>query len=359
MLGLQVDVQQLSPIPLKAQFHCAMGEVLAIVGPSGSGKSTLLRCVAGLYTPQVGRISFAGQDWLNTQKAMNQTTQQRRIGFVFQNFALFEHKTVLENITLGMSEKNSVHQALELLERVNLSGLEARYPEQLSGGQKQRVALARALAREPSVLLLDEPFSSVDEVTKRKLRIEMLSLVKQLHLPIVIVTHDLNEASFLANRMVVLHKGETLQCGVPEVVMRMPKNATVARLVDVRNLFSALVYQVDKKIVILKWEGQYIEVPKRSSLHKGEQVHWCIRPMDVLLHSRLRPSKGEKENPIRVVIQEQLLIGGIVTLTLALLGKQGVYLQVDLSPHVVERNAWKIGEVVSISLLRKSIHIMR
>jgi len=358
MLGLHVDVQQLTPIPLNAQFHCAIGEVLAIVGPSGSGKSTLLRCIAGLYTPQVGRICFAGQDWLNTQKAINQTTQQRSIGFVFQDFALFEHKTVLENIALAMPKKSPVNQVLALLERVNLSGLELRYPAQLSGGQKQRVALARALAREPAVLLLDEPFSSVDEVTKRKLRIEMLSLVKQLNLPIIIVTHDLNEASFLANRMVVLHKGETLQQGVPETVMRMPKNATVARLVDVRNLFSALVYQVDKKIVTLKWEGQYIEVPKHFSLHQGEQVHWCIRPMDILLHSRLRASKGEKENTVQFIIQEQLLIGGVVTLTLALLDKREIYLQVDLSPHVVERNAWRIGEAVSVSLLRKSIHIM-
>lgn len=358
MLGLRVDVQQLVPIPLNAQFHCAIGEVLAIVGPSGSGKSTLLRCIAGLYTPQVGRICFSGQDWLNTQEAINQTTQQRRIGFVFQDFALFEHKTVLENIVLAMPKKSSDNKALALLERVNLSGLELRYPAQLSGGQKQRVALARALAREPAVLLLDEPFSSVDEVTKRKLRIEMLSLVKQLNLPIIIVTHDLNEASFLANRMVVLHKGETLQQGVPETVMRMPKNATVARLVDVRNLFSALVYQIDKKTVTLEWEGQYIDVAKHFNMCKGAKVHWCIRPMDVLLHSRLRPSKGEKENPIRVVIQEQLLIGGVVTLTLALLDKKEVYLQVDLSPHVVERNAWKCGETVSISLLRKAIHIM-
>jgi len=358
MKGLSVLVRQTTPIPLKAEFICNVGELLAIVGPSGSGKSTLLRCIAGLYTPEKGSIYFNNQPWLETENKINRRVQQRNIGFVFQDYALFEHKTVLENIQLATKGTDKKQCVKSLLQQVNLEGLEARYPSQLSGGQKQRVAIARALAGNPSILLLDEPFSSVDAVTRRKLRLEMLSLVKQLNIPIILVTHDLNEASFLADSMVVLHKGETLQQGIPEQVLRHPKNSMVARLVDVRNLMTAEVLQVEKKHVIVNWQGNLLELVKTKRMNQGDVIHWCIRPMDILLHSRLRPSKGERENAVSVRIQALFSIGGLVTIVLELINAQNILLQIDLSQHVVERNRLQVGETLSVSLVKKAIHTM-
>ena len=188
--GLQLEVFQNAPIPLDAKLACGNGETLALVGPSGSGKTTLLRCIAGLYAPQSGRIRCGKDIWKDTDEGIHVAPQIRRIGMVFQDFALFPHKTVLKNISLAI-EKSCVGSpeqfAKELLKRVNLQGLEARYPAFLSGGQRQRVALARALARQPRVLLLDEPFSAVDQVTRKKLRLEMKRVTAQLNIPIILV----------------------------------------------------------------------------------------------------------------------------------------------------------------------------
>ena len=170
--GLRVSIRQSAPIALDAELACGRGEVLALVGPSGSGKSTVLRCIAGLHTPAEGRIECGGETWLDTARNKSLSTARRRIGMVFQSYALFPHLSALENVLEGMDDPGSpgaLERAQELLHKVHLDGLESRRPHQLSGGQQQRVAVARALAREPQVLLLDEPFSAVDRATREKL----------------------------------------------------------------------------------------------------------------------------------------------------------------------------------------------
>jgi molybdate transport system ATP-binding protein len=355
-MGLVVNITQSRPFPIKAEFYCQPGRVLAIVGPSGSGKTTILRMIAGLHTPESGVISCGNQQWLDTKQTLNRSPQQRRVGLVFQDFALFSHLSVLQNIMLAMSDKD-LERGRVLLAQVNLEGLDHRYPETLSGGQKQRVAIARALARNPEVLLLDEPFSAVDQVTRRKLRLEMLQLTRQLNLPIVLVTHDLDEACMLAGQMVVLHHGETLQTGIPQQVLQFPKTANIARLVDVRNLFSAQVSEQQNGQKILQWQGHQLTITSQR-YNAGDHVYWCIRPADILLHSRLRPSKGEKENPLAVVITEIITIGGTVSLIVALRDRPDVILHMDLPPHVVDRNQLAMGELIQISLLTKAIHLM-
>jgi len=354
-MALVVAIQQCEPINIDVEFSCKAGDVLAIVGPSGSGKTTLLRCIAGLHNPQNGFISFAGKLWFDAEKKFYVVPQQRQVGFVFQDFALFPHLTVLDNIQLAMpvSSKVGAHQ---LLARVHLTGLENRKPETLSGGQKQRVALARALAIEPQILLLDEPFSSVDQVTRRKLRLEMLQLTRQLAVPIILVTHDLDEACLLANKMVVLHKGVALQSGEPQVLLKKPANATVARLVDVKNLFNGTVIK-HGGMSFLQWEAETLTLPG-NPFDNGASVSWCIRSADILLHSRIRPSGGEKENPLTVTIEELMLVGGIFNLIVSLSGSHQVLLHMDLPPHVVERNHLKIGESINISIPEQAIHLM-
>lgn len=206
------------------------GELIALLGPSGSGKTTLLRLIAGLERPTSGRIFFGDED------ASEKSVQERNIGFVFQHYALFRHMTILENVSFGLkvrprSSRPPAHEirrrALELLDLVQLSGLEKRYPNQLSGGQRQRVALARALAIEPKVLLLDEPFGALDAQVRRELRKWLREIHDRTGHTTVFVTHDQEEALELADRLCVMSQGRIEQVGTPDSVYDTPTSPFV------------------------------------------------------------------------------------------------------------------------------------
>ena len=361
--GFYAQLRQQGPIPLDAELRCDPGEVLALVGPSGSGKTTLLRCITGLYRPKHGKVVCSGAVWLDTSAGINRPPQQRRAGMLFQDYALFPHLSALENVRLalgGIPSSQRTRRGIELLERVHLQGLEARLPQTLSGGQQQRVALARALAREPEVLLLDEPFSAVDQVTRRKLRLEMARLTKALNVPILLVTHDLDEACMLADRMCVLHNGNTLQLGKPHEVMRRPRDATIARLIDVRNLFEAEVVEQDpeRDMTRLMWLGHSLEAPCAAEFPVGSKVCWCIPATDVLLHRRVQPSRGVRENPVRGCVKEMVTVGGVTNVLIALNNHPQITLHMDLPPHVIGRNLIKVHDEIGVSLLKKGIHLM-
>lgn len=234
--GLSVQLRATAPIPLDLTLTCAPGELLALVGPSGSGKTTVLRCIAGLHHPTQGRIACDGATWLDTAQRIELPPQQRRVGLVFQGYALFPHMTALGNVAAALGHIAAGQRparAAALLAQVGLEGLEGHRPAGLSGGQQQRVALARALARDPAVLLLDEPFSAVDRPTRRELYRVLASLRERFSIPVVLVTHDLDEAIRLADRMAVLNQGRVLQQGAPNDVAARPVDALVARLLDV------------------------------------------------------------------------------------------------------------------------------
>jgi sulfate transport system ATP-binding protein len=206
------------------------GELIALLGPSGSGKTTFLRLIAGLEAPTEGAIFFGAED------ASHKSVQNRNVGFVFQHYALFRHMTVLDNISFGLRVRESKtrppraeirRRAMELLELVQLSGLETRYPAQLSGGQRQRVALARALAIEPAVLLLDEPFGALDAQVRKDLRKWLREIHDRTGHTTVFVTHDQEEALELADRLVVMSQGKIEQVGTPDEVYDRPNSPFV------------------------------------------------------------------------------------------------------------------------------------
>ena len=297
--GLHVRLNQQRPIPLDAVLDCGPGEMLALVGPSGAGKSTVLRCIAGLHSPQGGRITCNGAVWYDGAGGVNFPAWRRSAGMVFQSYALFPHMTAEGNVKAALGhlpapERSARAQAL--LRQVNLSGLERRYPAELSGGQQQRVAVARALAREPAVLLLDEPFSAVDRSTRQKLYRELAELRKELRIPVLLVTHDLDEAALLADRLCLLHHGRTLQSGTPQEVMTRPASVEAARLVDVRNIFTGRIAGHDsaRRVTILEWNRYRLETPYQPRIAAGTSVAWAIPTANVLLHRRDRPSRGEQ-----------------------------------------------------------------
>ena len=197
--------------------------VLALVGPSGAGKTSVLHAIAGLLHPRTGRISLGGEVWLDTHAGIDRAPEERRVGLVFQEYALFPHMTVRANVAYGGRDRVD-----ELLDRFGIAALADARPLSISGGERQRVALARALARDPSVLLLDEPLSALDAHTRSHVRAELRELLQKLALPTLIVTHDFEDAAALADRVGVLVEGRVLQEGTAAELVATPASAFVA-----------------------------------------------------------------------------------------------------------------------------------
>jgi len=255
------------------------GELIALLGPSGSGKTTLLRLIAGLEFPDAGRILFGGED------ASHLSVQERNVGFVFQHYALFKHMTVADNIGFGLrvrprgqrpSRAEIRRRSSDLLDLVQLSGLEKRFPAQLSGGQRQRVALARALAIEPRVLLLDEPFGALDAKVRKELRRWLRELHERTGHTTVFVTHDQEEAMELADRVVVMSDGRIEQVGTADEIYDMPASPFVFGFIGASN---ALRVTVEAGRVYL--DDRLLELPRTNLPDGPARLH--LRPHDLEL----------------------------------------------------------------------------
>lgn len=245
------------------------GSLVALLGPSGSGKSTLLRLIAGLEDADAGRV------WITGEEATTRSVQERQVGFVFQHFALFKHRTVRQNVGFGLELRGWKHEAIrrrvdELLELVQLQGFGNRYPSQLSGGQRQRVALARALAVQPRVLLLDEPFSALDAKVRKELRAWLRNLHDEMHVTTVIVTHDQEEAMEVADRIVVMNHGKIEQIGSPAEIYDQPASPFVMSFVGAVNVLPAHL--------------PLAPAAAERSAHQGQGGDLFIRPHDLELH---------------------------------------------------------------------------
>ena len=358
-----MELRQDGPIRLDVVLDCAAGELVAVVGPSGSGKTTLLRCIAGLHHAAFARIAVGRATWTDTTRGIRLAPQRRRVGLVFQDYALFPHLTALDNVAVALGHvprAERTGRARDLLALMHLAGLENRRPAELSGGQRQRVALARALAREPLVLLLDEPFSAVDQVTRRKLQRELVLLRRSVRIPTVLVTHDLAEAVALADRLVVLHRGRSLQAGPPRDVIRHPANALVARLMDQNNLFDGLVaaHRPERGLTEIVWRNRVLEAAYMPRFAPGTPVTWLVAPSHIVLHRRGRPSRGERENPVRGSVGELVLLGETALVTMAVEDDAHCVLNFSIPAHAAERNGLEPGADISVSLLADGIHLM-
>jgi len=211
-------------------FNVNPGEIFCVMGLSGSGKSTLVRHINRLLEPTSGQILVNGQDVMALEKEALQEFRNKRIGMVFQNFALMPHRSVIDNIAMpmeirGVNKNQRYEQAYKILDIVELQGWGNKYAHELSGGMQQRVGLARALAADPEVLLMDEPFSALDPLIRRQLQIEFINLSKQMKKTTVFITHDLDEAVKVGHRIAIMRDGMVIQIGTPEqIVMKQVDN---------------------------------------------------------------------------------------------------------------------------------------
>ncbi|QLE83781.1 MULTISPECIES: ABC transporter ATP-binding protein [Shewanella] len=359
---LHCNISQQKFIKLEAEFTCKAGELLAVVGPSGGGKSTLLRMIAGLNKPQQGEISYGEQVWFSSSSKQFLTPQQRHLGYVPQHFGLFPNLSALDNVIAALdhipkSERET--RARTWLERVNLHGLPERLPANLSGGQRQRVALARALAREPSVLLLDEPFSAVDRETRERLYLELARLKEQLSIPVIMVTHDLNEAMLLADKMILISQGKLLQQGAPREVLTKPRNEAVAKQMGLRNIFDAHVVaqETERKITWLKFGEHLIAASYIDQLDVGTKVRWVIPNQGVRFNSITKGRLCRSFNKLDISIDSMLVMGESVRIVASMQGVKH-QLNAEVPLHLAQKLNLAPGVATEVALKSELIQIL-
>jgi molybdate transport system ATP-binding protein len=270
--------------------------ITVLFGPSGAGKTTVLRCIAGLESMTAGHVTFNGQSWNGVPP------QKRPVGYVFQDYALFPHLDVESNIAFGLRRLSPAErrQRIDKIAAVTqVQDLLRNKPGELSGGQQQRVALARALAREPKLLLMDEPFSALDTATRDTVRGEIAHLLKTLRIPTIVVTHDWVDALALGQEMVLMHRGRVLQTGPPQEVLTRPQHREVASIVGVETVVTGRTKWRTLGVVLLQVGGTELFAAEQE----GSEFHVCIRGEDVTLEKG-RAEQSSARNHMKGTVRE-------------------------------------------------------
>jgi len=352
-MSLVVDLRHEGPA-LRFVAEVPAGTITALVGPSGSGKTSILRAIAGLLRLRHERVNFAGEDWSDSERGLHLPTRLRPIGLVSQHYALFPHLSAQGNVETALthlSRRERALQAQRCLELAHVAGLESRYPHELSGGQKQRVALARAIARQPKVLLLDEPFSAVDRSTRKRLYVELRRLHGQLGATVVLVTHDLDEAAQLASHLILLRHGRRLQAGATAHVLTHPCCEEAARLLDIPNVFDAQVKLASSgRTLLLRWGPHTLRAAGTLPPGIDRSLKFAVLPQNLVLIPADKPWGGHLENPVQAVVEEVITLGGETIVWLRPEGLPATRLQMRLPERAVRRHAVTSGKAVTICL---------
>jgi molybdate transport system ATP-binding protein len=288
--------------------------VMVLFGPSGSGKTTILRCLAGLDRPQEGFIRFGDEVWFDAAARINRPPQQRRLAYVSQDYGLFPHLTVEQNIRFGMDAggDHARERVESILRRVHLEDTASRFPQQLSGGERQRVALARALARDPHLILLDEPLAALDLPLRDPMRRELRQFLRSVDIPSVVVTHDRVDALTLGDRMAVLSGGHIRQVGPVHEVFTRPIDLAVAASVGVETVVPGEILDSTNGLVTVRVGASEIHVAHAAAISKS--VFVCIRAEDVILESAPRGDVSAR-NQLTGRVTAMQPEGGVVRVT--------------------------------------------
>ena len=367
--ALTVDIAQVRPMPLAGVFRCEPNELLALVGPSGAGKTSMLRVIAGLMRPERGRVNVGAEVWCDTASGVFLPPQRRHVGLVFQNYALMPHLSALDNVALSLlhlPRGARLTTARHWLDHMGMTrAQQSRRPAALSGGEQQRVAVARALAREPRLLLLDEPFSAVDQMNRQGLYRLLADLRRELAIPIVLVTHDLNEARLLADRLVVMDAGQVLQQGTPDSIHRAPRNARVADLVGIHNRFHGqwLGASDEAGWGVLRWassaadsgesgDAPLLKVRDKGRIKLGQSVAWVIPSDGITVLDRAPQHASE----FSAEVVESRHLGEITLATLSLPAVANTPLLLTLSGP--QRLQFTVGARLTVQLDAGLVHVM-
>ncbi len=346
--------------------------VSVLFGPSGSGKTLTLQCLAGLVRPDAGRIVVDGRVLFDSANGIHVPPQERRLGYVFQGYALFPHLTVRSNVAFGLRRRPPAERGqrtAEVMERLGLRGLEGRYPGELSGGQRQRVALARALATEPALVLLDEPLSALDLPLRRALREELHGILADWSMPAVLVTHDFAEAYQLGDRVVIYEAGRVRQAAPRGELLWRPASESVARILGFRNVLRGTVIEICPTHLRVAWRGQQLEVrnpPERLAWPSvGSAVTFFVRPEDLRLIRKdgPPPDRAHHTNILsgRVVGETDRGVTWTLMIRLDAAGEpaqNGFDLEIDVPRFVYEMLRIDRERAWQFSIHRGSLHIL-
>ena len=297
-------------LALEVAFTARQGTTV-LFGPSGSGKTTILRVIAGIVTPDEGRITLGERVYFDSMTGVNVSVQQRKVGLVFQDYLLFPHLTAEQNVAYGINSvggETRYERARQMLALFGLEHAVGRYPRELSGGEQQRVALARALASEPAIVLLDEPLSAVDVATRSRLLEEIISAQQRSGIPFIYVTHNHAEAVRIGHYMFVLHQGRIVQEGRPLEVFNAPQNLAVAQAVGTENIFvgHVLEHKASEGVTTIDLSGCQLEVAY-NALPLGSQATVGIRSEDILVsreHITQTSARNVLEGTIKNIVRD-------------------------------------------------------
>jgi molybdate transport system ATP-binding protein len=363
---LEVDIEKkLEDFALSVTFQVDQ-EVLVLFGPSGAGKSMTLSCITGLSRPDRGLIRLNGRVLFESDGRQRREVplHQRRIGYVFQDYALFPHMTVAHNLAYGtQTRRRAQPQVRAMLTRLHLDGLANRYPHQLSGGQQQRVALGRALMIEPALLLLDEPFAALDGAVRESLQADVVDLQRDLGLSVIYITHNLMDALALGDRLAVIQAGRLQQIGPIQEVFYRPNSRKVAEITGVRNLLEGSVQSASAEGLVIGWQGHSILAPPSPRL-PGEPVTFYIRPEDVKLLYPDRPlASSVQHNRFTGRVLRAVPAGNWVTVNLGLKPKhmrddEEIRLESRLPVRAYRDLGLEIGASAAFSLRRDAIMLL-
>ena len=337
----------------KMNFDIEEGSLVTLLGPSGCGKTTLLRMVAGLEEPTEGDIFIKGV-------RINDTPiHKRNLGMIFQNYALFPHKTIFDNVAFGLkyrdvSKEEIKQKVTRTLEMVRLPGVENRMPSQLSGGQQQRIAMARAIVIEPDVLLMDEPLSALDENLREEMRREVGNLQHMLGVTTIFVTHDQREALSMSDKILVMKDGRKQQEGGPESVYNEPANHFVADFLGHSNFIQGEVVDVDDHRVNVKIEtGDVLFAENKGGFSKGDQVEMIVRAQrfDAFPRDEFKPVDGM--NHFEGRIKDRSYMGGEVSYFIEMETGREIHII-----SMMRTQLYNVGESVSVQVAPHHCHLI-
>lgn len=329
------------------------GHLTVLFGPSGTGKSLTLNMLSGIISPDEGFIRLNGDELFNKEKGINVQIRKRKIGYVCQEYSLFPHLSVSKNILYGINGNiNKKEKLNELLKLFRLVGKEEKYPMELSGGQKQRVAIARAIASDPKLLLLDEPLSALDERIREKLQQDLLKLKSILSIPIIYVTHNLQEAFTLADHIVIINDGRIIESGKKQEIFSKPKKRLTAKYLGVKNILPGRIIETSRDYSVCGIEGIKIKTGHDSRFKPGDEVFLCIKPQDV----RLIVDKKIADNTVDAIVTNTVPLEKTNRVFLKL-PESRYNLIMDLEKLSCEKWNIRIGDNVKVYLRREKIFL--